>query len=173
MKIYFTLESSWNVSFFSRVQSASGIKFTVDIDFEKVITDPKLSQGSKDSIGSIIYDQYLGELSLGFKAFCQEPLQKEAVNELATARKITYVCFSDSCLFSPFQTWPLFAVSFAVYENKQDWDAAINKPGSPDYCRSRINSDGALYVSYADYWISWWLYSHLIRSMKCYGGFEQ
>lgn len=100
LNCYFNAISLLKLILSSLVQSVSGVKFTVEVDFEKVITDPKLSQNSKDNIGSIIYDQHLGELSFGLKTFCQEPLQKEAVNELATARKITYVFahFSSSLL---------------------------------------------------------------------------
>lgn len=40
--------------------------------------------------------------------------------------------------------------SFAVYENKQEWDAAVNKTNGPDYCRSRLNSEGVLCVFLVD-----------------------
>jgi lipopolysaccharide biosynthesis protein len=64
----------------------------VEIDFAAVITShATMSESQKNDIGNLVYNEYLGNFASGVADFCRHPLQKEAVLDLATARKITFV----------------------------------------------------------------------------------
>jgi hypothetical protein len=79
-----------------RFETATGLKFDVEIDFAALLAShATMSDSQKEQIGDLIYGEYLKDLSYGMVEFCKKPLQKEAVVELATARKITFSIISD------------------------------------------------------------------------------
>lgn len=96
------------------IEEATGQKFTYEVDFPTILT---FAEGDwKERIGELIYDSYLSELAWGIKRFCEDPLQKEALLDCATARKI----------------------SFHVFPTKKDYEKVPRADKLPRYCRARV-----------------------------------
>lgn len=115
-----------------RLETATGVRFDVEVDFASLLNShPTMPESQKNDIGSLIYGEYLNQFSYGMQQFCGHPLQKEAVLDLATARKIT----------------------FAIVPDKKEWEKtkADNKHS---YLRSRI-VDGVIVIEVLkDSWCS-------------------
>lgn len=95
---------------------------------------------------SFLVHTYVSDLSYGIRDFVeQSPLYKEAILELATAHKITYVRKLKKyraiiCVFILF----VRVHSMAIVKDVKQWEKTANKRTS-SYCRVGL-ADGAMYV---------------------------
>jgi len=75
-----------------KIKEATGVEFEFECDYAeiyKVYTEKNKDSSNAEQLGSILY-YYLQALSESIERFCQNPLQKEALVEGATSRKITF-----------------------------------------------------------------------------------
>jgi len=76
-----------------KIKDASGVEFEFECDYadiHKVYTSKNKDGGSTvDQLGEIVY-YYLQALAESIEQFCQDPLQKEALVEGSTAKKIGF-----------------------------------------------------------------------------------
>lgn len=116
-----------------RIEQALGVKFTCEIDFAALIASkPDMDESQKESIGSLVYESYLGDFAYGLSSFVEEsPMYKEAVLEMVPNHKITMTIINDA----------------------KQWKATAGKRSS-SYCRTGI-SDGSIVLEIkGDCWCS-------------------
>jgi hypothetical protein len=74
------------------IKVASGVDFSVEIDFAGIKAVLAADNSYGDRLGEALYDWYMGALAGNVKRFCQAPLQKEAlVEHLGEKKTIRFV----------------------------------------------------------------------------------